>query len=244
MPASLLEPDLVGPYEAWKTEQTPQRAGELLKAVEPTISASLRTYGTQKSPTLRSRARILALDAISRYDPTKSAMKTHLMSQLQGLRRYAAKEQQILSVPEQVGLNLGHLRASENELQDKLGRDPSDVELADHTGLSLKRIAYIRKARPSWSESSMVRPSDEGEDVFAPAVQQRGTGVRQWHELVYHDLDGRDQLIMEHTFGMHGKPVLTNQLLAKKLGVSPGAVSQRRARIQAKLDLRDELKVI
>lgn len=43
--------------------------------------------------------------------------------------------------------------------------------------------------------------------------------------------------------GLHGKPILQNQAIAAKLGISPGAVSQRKARIQAKLDMREELGV-
>jgi len=185
----------------------------------------------------------MALDAMKRYDPTKAKLRTHLMFQLQGLRRYAARESQILSVPEQVGLDQGHLREGENFLRDQLGRDPADSELADHLNLSLKRIKYIRQARPTYSEGSFQRPTEEGEDIYQPAIQEKAN-VREWHEFVYHDMSPIDQLIMEHTLGMHGKKVLPNQDVAKKLGISPGAVSQRKARIQSKLDLRDTLKVI
>ena len=139
MPDSLLEPDFEPHYNAWKQTPNPQTSGALLKAVDPVLTSALRSYGGQNSPTMKSKARIMALDAMGRYDPSRSKLRTHLMSQLQSLRRSSAKESQILSVPEQVGLDLGHLRESENFLKDQLGRDPSDVELADHTGLSLKK---------------------------------------------------------------------------------------------------------
>jgi len=48
---------------------------------------------------------------------------------------------------------------------------------------------------------------------------------------------------MEHTLGMHGKRVLSNQDVARKLKLSPGAISQRKARIQSKMDLAEDLKV-
>jgi DNA-binding NarL/FixJ family response regulator len=50
-------------------------------------------------------------------------------------------------------------------------------------------------------------------------------------------------VILEHALGLHGKPVLQNQQIAKKLRLSPGAVSQRKAKIQAKLNLQDDLHV-
>jgi RNA polymerase primary sigma factor len=246
MPSSLLEPDFSDPYTQWSTNQNPQTTSALLKSVDPVLTAALRSYGGQNSPTMKSKAKVMALDAMKRYDPTKAKLRTHLMSQLQGLRRASARESQILAVPEQVALDSGHLRESENFLRDQHGRDPSDSELADHTGLSLKRITYIRRARPTYPEGSLVRPTeDAGDDSYAPPIKQRGSGgARQWQQMVYYDLDPKDQLIMEHTLGMHGKQVLANQDIAKKLGVSPGAVSQRKARIQQKLDMRDELGVI
>lgn len=240
-----LESEFSEPYKAWKADPTPQAASGLLKAVNPVLTAAMRSYGTQGSPTLRSRAKILALDAIAKYDPSRSALRTHLMSQLQGLRRFSAKETQAISIPEQVSLDLGKLREGENFLRDKYGRDPSDTELADYAGLSIKRISYIRKAKPTYAESSLQSGFEEDDDVYSPAVASRpGKGIYQWHNLVYNDLDPRDQIIMEHTFGMHGKPVLSNQEIARRIGISPGAISQRRAKIQAKLDLREDLGVL
>lgn len=243
MEDSLLEPDFKEPYTAWQTKPTPDSTDKLLKAIHPVLTSAMRTYGSVGSPTLHTRAKIMALDAMKRYDPSKAKLRTHLMFQLQGLRRATAKESQILSVPEQVALDLNHMRESENFLKDQLGRDPSDAELADHTSLSLKRLKYIRGARPSYSQGSFQRPTEEGEDIYQPAVQEKGN-VKEWHEFVYHDLNPVDQVIMEHTLGLHNKPVLSNQDVAKRLRISPGAVSQRKARIQTKLDLRDEFKVI
>jgi DNA-directed RNA polymerase specialized sigma subunit len=41
---------------------------------------------------------------------------------------------------------------------------------------------------------------------------------------------------MEHTLGLNGKKVLANTEVAKRLSISPGAVSQRKSRIQSRLD--------
>lgn len=245
-PGDYLEPEFAEPYKAWSGNKTPEAATTLLKAVHPVLTSAMRTYGGGNSPTLMSRAKVIALDAMDRYDPSKAKLRTHLMFQLQGLRRMAAREAQILAVPEQVGLDLKQLREAENVLRDELGRDPSDSELADHAKLSIRRISHIRKARPSFSEGSMQRATDEGESIYSPAVRQRyGKGqAKHWLKFVYNELGPQDQLIMEHSFGMHGKPMLSNQDIARKLRVTPGAVSQRRAKIQQKIDLRDDLDVL
>jgi DNA-directed RNA polymerase specialized sigma subunit len=233
-PDDYLEPSFAEPFNNWQKKPTPENASTLLTAIHPVLTAALRTYGTQ-SPTMYSRAKIMALDAMSRYDPTQAKLRTHLMFQLQGLRRHAAKEQQILSVPEQVGLDLNHLRESENVLRDQLGRDPSTAELSEHTFLSPKRIEYIRAAHPSYSEGGQQRSTDEGEDIYSPAVQME-PNTANLVEMLYHDLSPVDQLIVEHTLGLHGKRLASNQTLARRLKISPGAVSQRKAKIQAQLD--------
>jgi DNA-directed RNA polymerase specialized sigma subunit len=239
-PTSYLEPNFAPHYNAWKQNPTPETTGNLLRAVDPVINEAIRTYGgsAAKSPTLKGKARKLTISTLGSYDPTRAKLRTHLLSQLQGLRRISAQEEQILNIPEQVLLDLGGLRESENRLRDRLGRDPSDMELADHTGLSRKRINYLRTMRPSFSEGRLVRVDDEGTSMNMPAVEQTApTGALQaWHDFVYHDLDPIDQQIMEYTLGMHGKPQLSNQDVARLLRLSPGAISQRKARIQSKLD--------
>lgn len=233
-------------YTNWKRDPSPANTGAILKSVDPVINEAIRTYGGSSagSPTLRGQARRLTLNAIRNYDPSKAKLRTHLLSQLQGLRRIAAKEDQILNIPEQVLLDMGSLRESENKLKDQLGRDPSDAELADATGLSTKRLAYVRTMRPSFAEGKMIQVDDEGSSLNQPAVEQgasiQSKGMKAWQDFVYQDLDPIDQQIMEYTLGLHGKPELSNQEVAKLLRLSPGAVSQRKAKIQQRLDLSED----
>lgn len=242
---SYLEDEFAPHFTAWKAEPHPANAGKLLGAVQPVLDSALRTYvGTNASPTLRSKAKVMALDAMQSYDPSRAKLRTHLMSQLQGLRRASAKEAQILSVPEQIALDQQHVREAEGQLRDTLGRDPSDYELSEHVMLSPARLAHLRKARNVLPEGFIQsRTTGEGDDLYDPAVQSRGA-PNAWHQFVHSDLGPIDQKIMEHTLGMNNKPVLQNQEIARRLGLSPGAISQRKARIQNMLNMRDELGVL
>lgn len=236
-PESLLEPEFAGPYNTWRVRRTPQTAQDVLTALEPVRRAALTTYGGpagQASPTLGGKAKLLMLDALDRYDPAKSKLKTYMMSHLQGLRRAAARETRIVRAPEQMLLDASHLAEAGNLLADRLGREPSDAELADHTGLSPKRIAYVRKLRPATSEGAMARAGDPAGQAYEPAVELRGR-EQSLLEFAYHGASPTDQLILEYTLGLHGKPRLQNQELAAKLRLSPGAVSQRKAKLQAAL---------
>jgi hypothetical protein len=247
MTKNLLEPDYQETYDLWKGDPSPANAGSLLKSVDPIISTALRSYGgpSQGSPNLRSQARQLSLDAFETYDPIRGSMKSHLMSQLQTLRRLSTQEQQIIGLPEQVSLDQYRTNIASKELEDRLGRPPSDSELADHTGLSVRRLEYIRRGQRPVAEGTLIQPgTEEGSGMYSPQAEGLAPDDSAWIELVYSDLGPVDQYILERALGIHGHSPTPPSQVAKELKISPGAVSQRMEKIQAQLDRRDELKML
>lgn len=240
-----LEPEYADAFNAWKVDPTPATRTQMLTTVNPVIDTAIRSYGNA-SPTLRSRAKQMTLTALDTYDPSKGRLKTHLISQLQGLRRHAAREQNIISIPEQVGLDQAWLRTAETELADDLGRDPSDAEIADKTGISRKRMTYIRQFRGAVAESGAMNQSPDGEDFSEPA--SRGLGKddegEAWLDFVYTDLGPTDRVIMDYTLGRNGSPRLALQEIARRLGITPSAASQRAAKIQRMIDERLTASII
>jgi len=123
---------------------------------------------------------------------------------------------------------------------DQNGREASISELADATGLSVKRLKHIQKFQHPIAEGTITARMAESEDGgFMPAVEQDGGS--SWLEFVYDDLDPINQKIMEWTLGLHGQKPLSNRQVAAKLRISPGAVSQRKAHIQGILDQEQQL---
>jgi DNA-directed RNA polymerase specialized sigma subunit len=57
-----------------------------------------------------------------------------------------------------------------------------------------------------------------------------------WIDAVYGELDGRDRKIMDWTLGWHGQPKLTKTEMAKRLGMSVSAITQRAMRIANRVD--------
>lgn len=232
-------------FEAWRSDPNPSNAGRLLEALQPVLGTALRSYvGVKVSPTLRARARAMALDSFNSYDPRRAKLRTHLLSQLQGLRRLTAKENQIISIPERVGLELGYIRDGEKVLTDQLGREPTTLELADHLNLPARRIAHVRQARPGLAEGQARRVDEDGhEEVVLPGVlAETRKDLDPWYRFIYEDLTPQDRVIMEHSLGLFGRRILPKQEIARKLRITPGAVSQRAARIQQKLDMREDTK--
>jgi DNA-directed RNA polymerase specialized sigma subunit len=242
---SLLEKEFEPAFTAWKASPNPGTSSTLLSAVRPVIDSAITSYGGSSigSPTFRSRARLSALNAFQSYDPARGTLRTHLLSQMQGLRRQSAQEQNIISIPEAVALNRKHLDEAENNLRDELGRDPSDAELADRTGMSFGRLAQLRKFNLPIAEGTTQVEDAEG-DIYEPASQALKQTDQAWENFVYADLGNTDRAVMDHLLGRNGRRKMTVSGIATKLGVTPGAVSQRAAKIQALLDMRQSLSIL
>lgn len=239
MPKTYLEPEFAEPFTQWQAKPTPETTTVLLNSVKPVIDKSVTAFaGSGASPLLRSRARQIALKAFKTYDPMQARLSTHLANHLRGLNRVSRQQNQILAIPERMSMDAGMLHQKEIEIEDTLGRPPSSSELADATGLSLRRIAKLRQMRAPVAEGTIMAATTGPESAgILPAVQSSGsTGSNALADLIYDDLDGPNQVILEHSLGLHGKPVMANKDIARKLGVSPGAISQRKALIQRRMD--------
>lgn len=238
-----LEPDFREPFRAFKASPSPATRGAMLRAVSPVLDAGIKSYGgASAGPGLRSKARQIAVKAFDTYDPEKAGLKTHLMGHLQGLQRLADQPARGFSVPERVLLDRRRLADAEGELGDLAGGvPPSTQQLADHLGMSMKRIAQVRSYRPGFAEGQIeaMGPQD-GEDAgTGPAVVGPDATMAKL-DFIYHDLDPINQSIVEHAFGLHGRPRMRPGQIATALNLTPGAISQRTAKIRAMLDQLDD----
>lgn len=233
---SLLEPEFADDFGSWQSLPSPKSTTKLLNRLQPTVDRAISAHVGASNPILKSRAKQLTLQALRGYDPYKAKLSTHLFNQLQGLKRIARKQTQVIAIPERISLAQGQLIQAEAELQERLGRDPTNAELADHTGLSLRRLGQIRaapsNAMPEGYYESLA--GEEGGGGFLPGVE--GGPTDAYLELVHGDLDPTNQFIVEATLGLHGRKKLSNQQIAAKLGLTPGAVSQRKAMIDRMID--------
>ena len=224
---------LEGAYEFWQKNQSPSNMSELLRSAQPTLSKAISSYAAGDK-SYNARAKRLAIDAFRNYDPKRGTkLTTHLMIRLQPLQREYTQRSSILDVPERVQLDKLRLEQTERALTEELGREPSDAEVSDRTGFSARRLAHIRKfVRRRFAEGQMRTP--EGEPV--QAVAEEVTPEDVWFEYVHHDLDAVDKKILEWKTGMYDKKVMTTNEIARRLKITPSAVSQRAAKIALKLE--------
>lgn len=237
----MLEDEFRSPYDSWKSAPGPETNHGILTALAPTIEGAVRTHVGEPNPLLVSRARLMTLQGLPGYDPKRGRLSSYTYSHLLGLKRANRQQTQILKVPERVAMDKYHLENATKELQATLGVEPTDAQLADHTGFSPARIGKVRGYRSGIAEGYMDESAETPRGLMGGVRMLGKPEKSHWADIVYEDLDDYHKRIMEHTLGMNGRRRLTNRALAEKMGRSEGAISQAKLRIQKRLDEEHEL---
>lgn len=224
-------------YETWKQDQTPEGNATLLNAIDPIVQKGIQMYGPE-SPLAASRGRLLALDAVRKYDPKRSRLQSHLLNHMQGLRRITQQQHSVIRVPERILIESQKLRKHHQELTDTLGREPSDPELSDSLGVNPARIAKIRSYQPGMSSGQVAL---SGAEPATQSSNSRNAAADMWTRVVHQGLNPFDQRVLELSLGLNGNKKLSNQEIASKLNRSAGAISQRKSQIQNLLDQERDL---
>jgi DNA-directed RNA polymerase specialized sigma subunit len=208
----------------------------LVSAFDPVINKTLKGYGYADDPSARTTAQLYLSEALPKYDAKKGAgIKTFVFNELKRMQRILPRQSQPIPVPEQAALDLRFIDGVERDLKDQLNRDPSVHELSDATGLSSKRITSIRnKYGIPTVTAEALRTSEGAQQVMG--VPRDDPNEALWREAVYEGLSPVDQNIMDWAMGLHGQPVRSKTEIARRLKISVPAVTQRAAKIRAKLE--------
>jgi hypothetical protein len=218
-------------YTSWKKDPSRQNLSSLMKKVDPVIDKALTSYAGEMAPALKTKARLMSVDYIKSYDPKKGmALNSYLIQNLQALNREKANRAYVIHMPENIILTKNKLQIASKEFMSTNGREPSMDELADSTGISKKHIANAQGYRPALSGS--IAQTEKGDSLFENKKDYGDT----WSEYVYFDLTPIDKKIYEWTTGYMGSPVIPKQEIAKKLKMTPAAISFRVNKIVSKLE--------
>lgn len=229
------------PFDAWTKDRNPQNQAELLRSLEPSMRNAAIKYAGNDDPITMGEAKYLVVKALPKYDPSRAKLETFVDRQLQPLIRWRSRRSRVMKIPDRAILDLQRIDAAVKELEIEYGREPDTIMIADHTGLSRRRIAELRAKASGTVNSSFEYTSDDDQATYAGDLAVKGNNFDSWVRLVRDDLPHIDRFILEHTLGLDGLPKLGNSEIAKKLKISAGAVSQRKARIQQKLDMQADL---
>ncbi len=209
-------------YKRWWVDQTPENLNTVVKELAPVVSYKMVSMGVADNPSMKHQAKLYAADAVRKFDPMSGAnLQTWTRSQLQSMHRFKRENQGPIKIPDRAALDAWTLEKSSRDYIDKHGVEPDTKELADHSGISVKRIAAVRKAtRPIAADSQMYDDGQTPVDFLGEAL-----------DYVYDDADRIDRMIIEHTTGYGGRQALPKNEVARILGISPAQVTRRAQRI-------------
>ena len=145
----------------WKQRPTEEGMSAILQGLEPTISSALMSF-TNGDESLLPRARIIAAQSLTNYDPKQGAsLKTYIYNNLKGLQRYKAERSAVVHIPENVRLDANDLYKYRQGFQEENGREPTVEEISDQLGFSKRRLTKAEGYGKEYSSSQMT--SDKGD---------------------------------------------------------------------------------
>lgn len=207
-------------FHQWKNNPSPSTLNPLMQQLRPAIiGEALKWKQSGINPSLlESHAYQLAYDSLQTFDPSLGyQLNTHLTNHLRKMSRYAIQHQNAIRVPEEKVFEYRKQMSAREELLQKLGREPSPMEIAEHVGSGNKIGDYKPLVEHFYSKSSEAGGS--------PAMQELSMDAVALH-LMHDNLTEEQRFVFDHSYGYKGAPILPNQVIAQKLKKSPGMVSK------------------
>lgn len=186
---------------------------------------------------LISEGNIGLMRAVDRFDPHKGAKFSSYSAFWirQAITQALASQSKAVRLPTHVVDKLGKMRRAASRLEEGLGREPTDAELAAEVGMTSRRVSQMRMAaiRPA-SLDAQVDGEEIGNyaDTIAddtaesPYERLDGTARTMMVRDLVQTLNVREQAILRLRFGLDGEPPKTFGEIGKELGFSSERIRQ------------------
>ncbi len=170
----------------------------------------------------------------------------------QSIQRGLENSGRTIRLPVHIGQRARKIRRAERELNVKLGREPTELEVAEATELTLEEVVEIRKA--DQAPTSLDKPVGEdaetslGELVASdqpePAAEVVATADEEAVQRALKGLPTRERQVVRLRFGVDGEEPTPLRETGRRLGISPERVRQLEDQALKQLASNDELSAL
>jgi RNA polymerase primary sigma factor len=186
---------------------------------------------------LISEGNIGLMKAVERFDPKKGGKLSTYGSWWikQSIKRALANQSKTIRLPVHLVDKISKMRRVAMKLQEELGREPTDEELAGELDMTPTRVRQMRLAaiRPASLDAPI---GDDESNNFSEVVEDENattpyedledkTVFVMLQDMVKH-LDEREATILRYRFGLDGGSEKTLEEVGKKFGVTRERVRQ------------------
>jgi RNA polymerase primary sigma factor len=238
-----------------------QAREQMIKANLRLVVKIARDYEGQGLPLLDliNEGNIGLMKGVERFDPTKGAkLSTYVSLWIkQSIRRALSNQSKTIRLPDHVIDKLSNIRKGEMKLRELLDREPTDEELAEHIGLTPRRVQIYREASKSTVSLDAPIGSDDQSDQVSEIVADPNAAA-PFDELiketdtelvkeVFGFLNDREKAILAMRFGLNDDTQKTLEEVGRHFGVTRERIRQIEAealkKLRAKMEQRDRRPV-
>ncbi len=187
---------------------------------------------------LISEGNIGLMKAVERFDPRKGGKLSTYGSWWikQSMKRALANQAKTIRLPVHLVDKIGKMRRAALDLSEKLGRDPTDAELAEHLDMPAAKVGELRTMgiRPA-SLDAPIGEDDATEfgeivgddDASTPSEMLQDKALREDIRELMTKLDDRERRILNQRFGLiSDNKEQTLEQIGAKLGITRERVRQ------------------
>jgi RNA polymerase primary sigma factor len=200
------------------------------------IARDYSGYGLSLSD-LISEGNIGLMQAVDRFDPEKGGKLSTYGSWWikQSIKRALANQSKTIRLPIHMVDKIARLRRIAASLTETLGREPTDEEIVEATGIPRQKIAMLKQA--SQRPTSLDAPINEGESMEYSEIVRDETVQSPFDALadknMQNEISGllsilneRELKIINERFGLTGKKPMLLEDVGREFGVSRERIRQ------------------